>query len=141
MNLWLSNKIQRQHSRPLILVPGREFPRLARQKIEDHARLAHALAVDLENGRLAELVDLASVALAPRLALEEIDENRFPGSAGERQHEGHLVAIAGLGKTVKPIHGFSLVRMEPDAEEAETACYERKAVPIFAAIRLKEVAR
>ena len=96
--------------RPLVLVSGCEFPRLARQEIENHARLAHALAVDLEDRGLALPVDLAPVTLFPRLALEEIDENRFPRKAGEGQHEGHLVAIAGLRKTVKPIHGFPLFR-------------------------------
>ena len=52
-------------------------------------------------GRLAHLVDLAPIALAPRLALEEIDEDRFPWEAGEGQHEGDLVAIAGLGEAVQ----------------------------------------
>ncbi|MNI56926.1 hypothetical protein D3C73_1119580 [compost metagenome] len=59
----------------------------------------------LQHRHFALLVDLITPALLASLAVEEIDEHRLPGLAGEFEHEGSFIGIAGFGEAVQFVVG------------------------------------
>ena len=73
------------------------------QVIQDHAGLAEALAVMLENRHFAHLVELGSIVRCAGFAVEEVDPHGLPRKLAQLQHQGHLVGVAGFTHAVEPV--------------------------------------
>jgi len=93
----------------LSLVRAAEFAELLREGVQDHARLAEALAGVLEHRHLAHRVDFRAVCRRAGLAVEEIDEARLPRRAAERERQRNLVGVAGLREAVEPVVGHLVI--------------------------------
>src|SRR5688572_348053 len=83
------------------LVFSLELAEVIGEVVQDHPRLAQALAAVFKHRRFGHLVDVRAVLGLPRLAVEEVDEARLPFGAAELQRQRDLKAVARLGEAVE----------------------------------------
>ncbi|MNH33721.1 hypothetical protein D3C79_942610 [compost metagenome] len=98
-----------QHPAPdftfLVLIARAKLAGLFGQVFEDQRGLGERLASVLQHRHLALLVHVIAPGLLAGLAVEEVDEHRLPGLAGEFEHEGDFVGITGFCEAVKFVFG------------------------------------
>ncbi len=99
-----------QDFQPLVLVAAAVPAEAVGQPGEDRAALGQPPALVLQHRDFAELVERVAVRLAARLAAEVVDEHRLPVAAADVEHQGDLVAVAGLADAVQLVfaHGTTL---------------------------------
>src|SRR5439155_2017810 len=84
----------------LVVVAAGEFAEVGGKVMQDHARLAEALAAMLEHRHLAHFVDRAVLGRAG-LAAEEIHPPRLPLRSAQVEHQRDLERVTRLGEAVK----------------------------------------
>src|SRR5688572_27458514 len=110
----------------LLRAPAAETAGALGEMREDRTALRQPLAVVLEHGHFALLVQRVAVLSAARLPAEVVDERRAPLAAAQRQHQRDLVAVAGFTDAVETVGIHALRSRDRDRDSHRSWIVDRE---------------